>query len=323
MKVSIITPAYNQAQFIEETIHSVLNQDYPDIEYIVLDDGSNDGTDQILMSYTDRLKYVHHENIGESKTVNKGYHLCSGDIIGIVNSDDPLFTNDAVSRIVECFQNNSSALAVYPNWVSIDEEGNIINRIILPQYTIKNMLEEFNVALGPGMFIKSSALMKLGYRNESLKYTGDLDLSFRLALAGSLAHIPAFLATHRVHSRAASLTSQGSLMAKEVLRLATSSLESSMLPLSIIQKNRVILANAHLIASAYCGSNKLLQFKYIGKSIFFDSSVIGITYSKRIQNLVSIKKYTIGTYIFLKMKDIRSAISLRIKRMLKVFLGLR
>jgi glycosyltransferase involved in cell wall biosynthesis len=323
MKVSIITPAYNQAQFIEETINSVLNQDYPDIEYIVLDDGSNDGTDQVLMSYIDRLKYVRHENIGESKTVNKGYHLCSGDVIGIVNSDDPLFTDDAVSRIVECFQKNSNALAVYPDWVSIDEEGNIINRIILPQYTIKNMLEEFNVALGPGMFIKSSALMKVGYRNESLKYTGDLDLSFRLALEGSLAHIPAFLATHRVHSRAASSTSQGSLMAKEVLRLATSSLKSSMLPLSIIQKNRLILANAHFIASAYCGSNKLLQFKYIGKSIFFDPSFISITYFKRSQNLVKIKNDTIATYIFLKFKDIRSAIPLEIKRMLKVFLGLR
>jgi hypothetical protein len=96
-----------------------------------------------------------------------------------------------------------------------------------------------------------------------------------------------------------------------------------MLPLSIIQKNRVILANAHFIASAYCGSNKLLQFKYIGKSIFFDPSVIGITYFKRSRNLVKIKKDTIATYIFIKMKDIRSAIPPGIKTMLKSFLGLR
>src|SRR3569832_673047 len=92
MKVSIITPAYNQACILEETIKNVLDQDYPEIEYIVLDDGSTDNTAEVIFPFLDKLSYIRHENIGESRTVNKGYAMCKGDVIGVVNSDDPLFT---------------------------------------------------------------------------------------------------------------------------------------------------------------------------------------------------------------------------------------
>lgn len=314
MKVSIITPTYNQSEFIEETINSVLSQDYPDIEYIVLDDGSNDSTNQILMPYIARLKYIRHENMGESKTVNAGYHQCSGEIVGVINADDPLFTHDAVSHIVECFQNNSTALAVYPDWVSIDEVGNVINHIVLPQYTIANMMEDFNVALGPGIFIKSNALKMLGYRNESLKYTGDLDLSFRLALVGNLVHISAFLATHRVHSNSTSSIAQGALMAEEVTRLALVNLDSSILPPLILRKKRWILANAYFTASFYCGIKKSLQLQYICKSLFFDPTFIGILYAKKIENLIKKKKDIINSSL---VNTIRSSIPAKIRSCLK------
>jgi glycosyltransferase involved in cell wall biosynthesis len=320
MKVSIITPVYNQAKFIEETVNSVLGQDYYNIEYIVIDDGSNDGTDKILMSYIDRLKYVRHENMGENKTVNKGYHLCSGDVIGVVNSDDPLLGHDAVSRIVECFENNSYALAVYPDWVSIDEWGNVLNQFALPQYDIKNMLEDFNVALGPGVFIKSNALMMVGYRNESLKYTGDLDLSFRLALVGHLAHIPAFLATHRIHSTAASSTAQGSVMAEEVVRLAKVTLDSPILPPFSFQQKRKILAQVNFIASSscYCGTRKDLKLKYVCKSIFLYPTFIVGFYLNKIVYFINKKTISINSLI---PKIANLSIASKVKNHLKIILN--
>jgi glycosyltransferase involved in cell wall biosynthesis len=273
-RVSIITPAYNQAAFLDETVKSVLGQDYPNIEYIVLDDGSTDTTGEVIQPYWGRLRYFRHDNMGESRTVNKGYRMSSGDIVGVVNSDDPLYVRDAVTRIVGCFKDYPKALAVYPDWVSIDAMGKVIEEYAQPEFSIHNMLMDFKVTLGPGMFIKRSALEMLGFRNENLKFTGDLDISFRLALAGDLAHVPAFLATHREHLNAASASAKGDVMAQEVLRLAQSSLASPLLPISLLHKRRKILARAHICASGYCGRNSSLKRQYMYNALFLDPSIV-------------------------------------------------
>lgn len=262
MKVSIITPAYNQGAFIRETIESVLSQDYPDIEYIVIDDGSQDETPAVLQQYSGRLTHIRHDNMGETKTVNKGYLLCTGDVVGVINSDDPLFTTDAVSQIVKCFQGNPGAAAVYPDWVSIDENGKVIEEYRLPDYNIEDMLLKFNVCLGPGMFIKRDKLAELGYRNEAVRYTGDLDMSFRLALAGGLAHLPSMVATHRVHSAAASSVAAGDQMAGELVKMAERALASPQLPDSLKRQQTSILAWANRVAAAHCGLDHEARARY-------------------------------------------------------------
>lgn len=274
MKVSIITPAFNQAQFIGETIRSVLNQDYPNLEYIVLDDGSTDETHEIVKPYLSQLKYIRHDNIGESRTVNKGYRLCTGNIVGVVNSDDPLFKSDALQRIVNSFQDNPDTLAVYPDWVSIDESGNVLDWHELPQYSIETMLKEFCVLIGPGMFIKRTALAAIGYRDESVKYTGDLDVSFRLALLGKISHVHGFLATHRVHRQAASLVGKGHIMAGEVVRLCKTSLENPLLPRSLLHERRKILGYAYLVSAYYTEIKGPMYYKQIAKALFVDPSLL-------------------------------------------------
>ena len=269
MKVSVITPAYNQANFIEETIVSILEQDYPDIEYIVFDDGSTDITFELLQRYQGRLRYIRHDNIGESKTVNNGYYLCHGEIVGVVNSDDPLYSKDAISKIVSSFQEHPNALAVYPDWVSIDEYGQVIRQFSQPLFDISRLLLGSNSTLGPGMFIKRTALEKIGYRNEILKYTGDMDISFRLALCGELVHISEFLATHRVHLNAASTTSQGEVMANEVFNLGKSSIDSPFFPVALYDKRNEILANFCTIAFSFCGNNWLLKCNYLYRAFKF------------------------------------------------------
>lgn len=273
MKVSVITPVFNQGQFIEETISSILAQDYPDIEHIVLDDGSTDSTAEVVRPFMDRLTYLRHENIGESRTVNKGYGLTTGAIVGVVNADDPLFSTDAISRIVSCFTDNPDTLAVYPDWVSIDENGEILDRIEVPDYTIETMLRGFDVRLGPGMFIRRSALEKIGYRNESLKYTGDLDVSFRLALAGEITHVSAYLATHRVHKAAASSVAKGDVMAGEVVRLAKSSLESASVPPALLADRNKILSYAHLVGTHYAKPFSAGYLKHVVAALMLDPAL--------------------------------------------------
>lgn len=274
MKVTILTPVYNQGGFLRETIESVLSQDYADVEYIVLDDGSTDESPEILKAYDGRLNATRHPNMGETRTVNRGYSLATGDIVGVINSDDPLHVTTAISRVVTCFKENPDAVAVYPDWISIDSKGVILSETILPQYTIENMLEDFNVALGPGVFIRLDVLRRLGFRDESIRYTGDLDLSFRLALQGRLVHVGEKLATHRVHAQAASSAAQGIVMANEVVALARRCLASPLLPSHLVKRKRKILAYASAVASSFCGENSRERARLIGEALALDSMLL-------------------------------------------------
>jgi glycosyltransferase involved in cell wall biosynthesis len=114
-KISIITPTYNQASYIENTILSVLNQDYPNIEYIIIDGGSTDGTVDIIKKYEDRLAYwVSEKDSGQSEAINKGLQKATGDIINWINSDDWI-EEGAIPKIMAFFKNNPSVDIIFGN----------------------------------------------------------------------------------------------------------------------------------------------------------------------------------------------------------------
>ncbi len=252
--VTIITPAYNRGSFLEETIQSVISQDYPCIEYIVLDDGSTDNTGDILKKHNGRLSWECHPNMGETRTVNKGFSMAKGEIVCVVNSDDPLLPG-AVSGCVKALEQHPDALAAYPDWLEIDSDSHPLDELRLPDYNIYNMLEDFNVGLGPGTFIRKRAFDLIGYRNLSLKYTGDLDFWFRLALRGPLIHVPQVLATHRTHGDSASVAAKGARMSGELVEMVTNLYSQPDLPNGLCKMRSSVLSQAHEVASHYCGSD--------------------------------------------------------------------
>lgn len=265
-KVSVITPAYNQEKYIVETVKSVLAQDYPAIEYIVVDDGSSDETPSLLSGYTESIRYYRHQNIGENPTVNKAYKMATGDYVMVVNADDPLLRTDSVRQLARALS-SSNGLAAYPDWVEIDEKGIIRSKNPLPNYSFRGMLETFNAKLGPGMMIRASSLRLVGLRNEQLRYTGDLDLSFRLAKHGPLIHVPLYLATHRSHPDSTSSTAKSVRMAQEVLRLATCYLPMiSSFELSPKKRNS-IMSTAYKSASTFCGTSNWLRSRYLFQAL--------------------------------------------------------
>ncbi len=271
--VTVITPTYNRAAFLPETIDSVLRQDYPNIEYLVLDDGSSDDTAAVVGRYGDAVRYQRHDNMGETKTVNKGFALASGDIVCVVNSDDPLYSDRAVSLAVASLAAHPGAGMAYPDWVSIDARGRVLRRMALPEYTLENMLESADVTIGPGMFIRRSAIERIGPRNEAIKYTGDLDYSFRLAACGEIVHIPEFLATHREHSAAASSTSQGAVMAGEVARLAHVYTDHPNTPAGIRKRRRHLLGKWHFVALGYTGKDRRAFREHAAKSFSYSPAL--------------------------------------------------
>ncbi len=216
--VTIITPTYNRASFLEETIQSVLKQDYPNIEYIVLDDGSTDRTTGVVKKFGDKLIYEHHKNIGEVRTVNKGFMLAKGEIIGVVNSDDPLLPG-AISEIVKFMINNPEIIVVYSDWIYIDENGREIRKFFTSDYDYEHMIRTHNCPLGASAFFRKKILKILKGRDERFRYVSDYDFWLRAGLIGKFARIPKILATSRVHPGQATLKGRSFRAAMDHIRV--------------------------------------------------------------------------------------------------------
>ena len=216
--VSVITPAYNRAVYLEETIMSVLSQDYPNLEYLVLDDGSTDNTRDVAAKYVGRIIFSSHPNMGETRTVNKGFAMATGSIIGVVNSDDPLLPG-AVAQIVDTMIKEPEVIVAYPDWDMIDAEGYRFGHRQTFEYDYVNMVRWFHCVPGPGAFFRHSLMKELGGRDEQFRYVADFDFWLRAGLIGPFKRVPKTLATFRSHSDSTSSKARGRLMAVEHVRL--------------------------------------------------------------------------------------------------------
>ena len=217
--VSIITPAYNRAKYLEETIDSVLSQDYPRIEYIVLDDGSTDGTPEVLARYGSRIRWETHPNMGETQTVNRGFALARGELVAVVNSDDPLLPG-AVRAAVEVFLERPDVLVAYPDWLTIDAESKTVRTVQAPDFDYTFMVRRFRCIVGPGAFMRRGAMKRVGSRDSRYRYVADFDFWLRLGLLGPFTRVERVLATFRVHADSTSVAQQGQAMAEEHVELA-------------------------------------------------------------------------------------------------------
>lgn len=250
--VTIITPAYNRATLVAETIESVLSQDYPNLEYIVLDDGSADETLEVIKRYDGRIRWESHPNMGETRTVNKGFELAQGEIIGVVNSDDPLLPG-AVSKLVATLVEHPEVMVVYPDWVIINERGEAQQNMSSPDFSsAADMIRRHHCLPGPGAFFHRSVPERIGGRDPQFRYVGDLEFWFRAALIGPFRRIPEALATFRVHSDSASMNAKGEQMAREHIQMVEVFFSRLDLPPEISALHREALSSASFIAGCNC-----------------------------------------------------------------------
>ncbi len=183
-RVSIVTPSYNQGQFLEETIRSVLLQSYPNLEYIVMDGGSTDGSVEIIRKYAPWLSHwASQPDKGQSEAINRGWTHATGEIVAYLNSDD-LYLQDALHRAVLEFQSAPECALVYSSGLAIGTDGQPLyiqpsgpldaRRFLtgLARYTIPQ----------PTAFMRRNALLEVGGLDEELHMAMDLDLWLKLAL---------------------------------------------------------------------------------------------------------------------------------------------
>ncbi len=196
--VSIVTPSYNQAQFLEATLRSVLEQEYPRIEYIVMDGGSDDGSVEIIKRYADRIAYwVSERDAGQSDAINNGWQRAQGEIVAWLNSDDTYLPN-AIRRAVEFFHQHPNVGLVYSDCPLIDAADNRIGKLGAEPFALETLLFT-NYIPQSTVFLRRAVLDQIGLLNPNMHFAMDYDYWMRAALQFLLAVMPGELATYRWH----------------------------------------------------------------------------------------------------------------------------
>jgi glycosyltransferase involved in cell wall biosynthesis len=228
--VSIVTPSFNQADFLKETIRSVLEQDYPNVEYLVVDGGSSDGSVEIVKRYADRLAWWTSEpDRGQAHALNKGFARARGEYVGWICADDTLF-RAALSRLVAALEADSTLALAYGDAVYTDERSVRKDSALSGPWDPARMVAEAQVRnQQPATLYRRSAADAVGPLNERAWYFLDFEFTVRLAGVGNGVHVPEPLATYRIHPAGKS-TGHPLRKAEDALRCADEFLTSELVP---------------------------------------------------------------------------------------------
>jgi glycosyltransferase involved in cell wall biosynthesis len=224
---SIITPVFNGAPFIEETVKSVVDLVSPKIEYLVINDGSTDETEEILKKYSQIVTLISTQNMGEASAVNAGLRLAKGKYCLIVSADDPMLSGEILERAQSILDAKKDVVVVYPDWQIIDFQGKLIEIVKTIEYDVNILVTEFNCIPGPGAVFRLSSALEIGGRNPNFRYVSDYDFWLRMSSKGIFERCPKILAQWRKHSQSTSISSRGLEMGMERIKVMQEFLERS------------------------------------------------------------------------------------------------
>jgi glycosyltransferase involved in cell wall biosynthesis len=198
--VTIVTPSYNQGKYLERTIQSVFAQDYPHVEYIVIDGGSKDDSLEIIKKYQKRISYwVSEKDQGQTDAINKGFSHANGDVYAWLNSDDT-YLPDAVTEAVELFNTYQELGLVYGDANYIDENDRIIGKFPSAQTDLKRLKDGYVHIPQQAAFFRAELWKKVAPLDPSFYFAMDYDLWIRLARISQLKYEPRTWANFRLHS---------------------------------------------------------------------------------------------------------------------------
>jgi glycosyltransferase involved in cell wall biosynthesis len=198
-KVSIITPSFNQSQFLEASILSVLEQDYPNLEYIIVDGGSKDQSVEVIKKYQDRLAWwVSEKDKGHADALNKGFARATGDILAWLNSDDIYYPN-AVSEAVSILTSHPEVGMVYGDADLIDDAGEAAGQFGSKQTSYRQMLRGSVHIPQATTFIRAEIWRQVGPLDLSLFFSFDYDLWVKIAKVSKVLYVPRRWAKFRIH----------------------------------------------------------------------------------------------------------------------------
>ncbi len=206
---SIIIPSYNQGSFISQTINSILSQSYKELEILVIDGGSTDGTIEILKKYSDRIIWKSEKDSGQANAINKGLKMASGDIVAFLNSDDT-YEPECLSKVADFFCKNPQYKWAYGKCKIINERDieirkpiTIYKNLLLRKYSYFKLLTE-NFISQPATFWKRELHGEIGYLNEKENFCMDYDFWVRIGKKYPAGVIHFYIANFRYHANSKS-----------------------------------------------------------------------------------------------------------------------
>jgi GT2 family glycosyltransferase len=216
-RVSVVIPSFNHARFLRAAVESVVSQDYPDVEILVMDGGSTDGSVEILRSYGDRIDFVSERDRGQADAINRGFARATGSVLGWLNSDD-VYLPGAVRKAVAALTASPDASMVYGEGEIIDEAGQVLGPFIHTRpFDLWILVYVSDFILQPTVFMRAESVRAAGGLDESLHFGLDWDLWIRLACRGTVVHLTEKLAQSREY--AATKTSTGGWRRLRELRM--------------------------------------------------------------------------------------------------------
>ena len=217
--VSIVIPVYNCERYLGKTIDSVLNQDYKNIECIVVDDGSRDSSYEIARHYGSRIVLIRQSSQGQAVALNTGFASASGIYIGYLSSDD-LIDSNLITSLVSCIPTLPGGIhVVFPRYRTIDENGRVLDEECPPYKDLSHMFESFRCNIGPGAIFSKEIIESISGWNSDYRQIPDFEFWLRAAQTASFYQLPRVMASFRVHGGSQTFAQSSFEKAEESIRL--------------------------------------------------------------------------------------------------------
>lgn len=293
-KVSIVIPTFNTGRYVLDAIDSVLEQTYPNVELIVVDDGSTDDTPELLAQHPGSFTRFRQTNAGQSAAMNFGWTHSTGELLGYLSADDLLHRN-AIESIVAFLRDKPEAVLAYPDFCVIDEHSKHVRTVETPNYEERLLVANFQCLPGPGALFRREVWERTGGWNAGLKNIPDMDYFLRLCQYGPFVRVPVALADFRIHSGSTTYNPCNASRADEPIKVVNSLYATQGLSPSILSFKRKAVANALMLSGFMHGfsGRYTLFLKRVGKAALLDpSSVIS---RKMVSYLLTIFKSKPGS----------------------------
>lgn len=270
--VTIITPSYNQARFLPATYESVICQDYPNIEYFIIDGGSTDGSAELIKNWAEKKNnriswWISEKDNGQADAINKGLARANGEIVAWLNSDD-IYMVGAVTKAVEIFKEQPNLGLIFSNVFSNNAEGEFINAMVYGDWGLEELLA-FNIIGQPGIFMRKAALDKVGGLDLTYNLLLDHQLWLRIASQFPIKHVNDYFAAARMHPAAKNMSLTAGY-GKEALEIVDWIKSRDDLVQIYKRNHRKIVAGAYRLGARYLldGGDNTNAFKQYMKSMW-------------------------------------------------------